>query len=175
MTNDKRLTPHCTLFDLTGTSHKDLLEENRQVTPEEEAKLLEVAELLEVAQVILGCDLDKHSGRRSPALNKRVGGAEGSQHLLCEAADFSPAGPDTVATVRAAFDKLVAAAKAGRIKFGQLIVESQDRGREGRVFWLHISTATYRDPKRCGECLSIEIAKDGTKKTVMVAKIQQEA
>lgn len=171
MTNDKKLSPHVSLFQLTRTDHADLQEENRHVATEEEAKLGAVASLLEVCQVILGRDLDIHSGRRFLALNKRVGGSERSQHLKCEAADFSPAGPDTQESIDAAFDKLVAAAKEGRLKFGQLIVESSQFGREGKKFWLHISLgAPYRDKARCGEALRIVI-KDGKAATTLVAKI----
>lgn len=168
MTNDKQLTPHFTLFALTRTDHADLQTENRHVTTEEEKKLQAVAELLEVCQIILGCDLDVHSGRRYLELNKRVGGSDRSQHMKCEAADFSPAGPDTEESVVDAWQKLATAARAGKFKFGQLIVESAASGREAqRKFWIHVSLgAPYRDKARCGEILSM---KDG--KFTMVAKV----
>lgn len=168
MTNDKQLTPHFTLFALTRTDHADLQAENRHVTTEEERKLTEVATLLETCQVILGCDLDVHSGRRYLELNKRVGGSDRSQHLKCEAADFSPAGADTEASITDAWQKLVTAARAGKFKFGQLIVESAASGREGgRKFWIHISLgAPYRAKERCGEVLSM---KDG--KFTSIAKL----
>lgn len=165
--NDRQLSPHYSLFQLTRTDHADLQEENRHVTHEEETKLALVANLLEACRVVLGCDLDVHSGRRYLELNKRVGGSPRSQHLKCEAADFSPAGPDTQESVDAAFEKLVAAAKEKRLSFGQLIVESDGRGREGRKVWLHISLgAPYRDAGRCGEALRM---KDGQYE--LVAKV----
>lgn len=157
--NDKQLTPHFTLYDLTRTDHADLQAENRHVTHDEELKLLEVAQLLEQCRTILGCDIEVHSARRYLALNKRVGGSERSQHLKCEAADFSPLGPDDEKTIHAAFEKLVAAAWAGKLKFGQLIVESAAGRDGGRKVWIHISLgAPYRDPARCGEMLMM---KDG--------------
>lgn len=166
MTKDHQLSPHFTLYDLTRTDHTDLLEENRHVTNDEEIKLGQVANLLETCRIILGCDLDVHSGRRYLELNKRVGGSDRSQHLKCEAVDFSPAGPDTEATVIDAWQKLATAAREGKIKFGQLIVENQ-MGREGRSFWVHASLgAPYRAKDRCGEVLSM---KDG--KYTMIAKI----
>lgn len=168
--NDKQLSPHFSLFQLTRTDHADLQEENRHVTQEEELKLSALANLLETCRTILGCDLDVHSGRRYLELNKRVGGGDRSQHLKCEAADFSPQGPDTEASVTDAWQKLVTAARAGRLQFGQLIVENQ-AGREGRSFWIHVSLgAPYRVKARCGEVLSM---KDG--KFTLIAQIPQEA
>src|SRR3990167_930997 len=115
---DRQLSPHFTLFDLTKTGHVDLQEENRHVTDEEERKLTEVANLLEAITVVMGCDLDVHSGRRYLALNKRVGGSERSQHLKCEAVDWSPAGLDSEETVTAAWQKVATAAREGKLAFG---------------------------------------------------------
>lgn len=165
--NDRHLTENFTLNQLTRTDHADLQEENRHVTAEEELKLVVVAELLEKCRAVLGCELDVHSGRRYLELNKRVGGSERSQHLKCEAADFSPAGPDSEATVTDAWQKLATAARAGKLKFGQLIVESAAGRDGGRSVWVHISLgAPYRDAARCGEVLSM---KDG--KYTVISKI----
>ncbi len=148
------------------TNHADLQEENRHVTQEEEIKLAALANLLETCRVVLGCDLDVHSGRRYLELNKRVGGSDRSQHLKCEAADFSPQGPDTETSITSAWQKLIDAARAGKFKFGQLIVEQQ-AGREGRSYWIHVSLgAPYRAKERCGEVLAM---KDG--KFTMIAKL----
>ena len=158
--NDRRLTDNFTLNQLTRTDHADLQEENRHVTVEEELKLVVVAELLEKCREVLGCELDIHSGRRYIALNKRVGGSDRSQHMKCEAADFSPAGPDSEATVVDAWQKLASASRAGRLKFGQLIVESAPGRDGGRSVWVHISLGTpYRDAARCGEVLSMRDGK----------------
>jgi hypothetical protein len=165
--SNRQLSPHVTLFDLTKTVHADLQEENRHVTQEEELKLREVANLAETIITILGCDLDYHSGRRYLVLNKRVGGSERSQHLKCEALDWSPKGPDTEETVTAAWQKVAAAARASKIKFGQLILESESQEREGRVWWVHISLgAPYRNRARCGE---IAMMIDG--KFTMIAQL----
>ena len=165
--NDRQLSPHFSLFDLTRTDHADLQEENRHVTQDEELKLCALADLLETCRAILGCDLDVHSGRRYLELNKRVGGSDRSQHLKCEAADFTPQGPADEAGVTDAWQKIITAARAGKVKFGQLIVESDSRGREGRVFWVHVSLgAPYRVKERCGEVLSM---KDG--RYSMIAKL----
>ena len=160
MTKDRKLSPHFSLFQLTVTNHADLQEENRHVTTEEETKLTEVANLLEAVRRAVGGDLDVHSGRRYLELNKRVGGTERSQHLKCEAADFSPAGPDTEESVVNAWQKVATAARAGQLAFGQLIVESAGTvGREGRKLWIHISLGhPWRPKDRCGQVLTM---KDG--------------
>lgn len=164
---DRALTEHFTFYQLTRTDHADLQAENRHATAEEELKLVVVAELLEKCREVLGCELDVHSGRRYLALNKRVGGSDRSQHLKCEAADFSPAGPDSEATVTDAWQKIATASRAGRLKFGQLIVESAAGRDGGRSVWVHISLGEpFRDKARCGEVLSM---KDG--KFTMISKI----
>lgn len=171
--NDRQLSPHFSLLQLTETNQIDLQEENRHVTDAEEHKLSEVANLLEAARSVLGCDLDIHSGRRYLALNKRVGGSERSQHLKCEAADFSPVGPDTEESIAIAHDKLVAAARQHKFKFGQLIVESDKNSREGRVYWIHLSLGSpYRDPSRCGEVFKMD---DGKRTSPMIYVSQETA
>lgn len=156
MERDIALSPHFSLYQLTATNQADLQAENRHVTYEEQQKLTEVANLLERCRSVLGCDLDVHSGRRYLELNKRVGGSTRSQHLKCEAADFSPAGIDTEDSIADAWQKIASAARRGELEFGQLIVESSSNGREGRNYWIHISLgAPYRPADRCGEVLSM--------------------
>ena len=153
---DKPLSFNFTLFQLTQTNHAHLQEENRKVTPVEESKLSECAQLLEVCRGVLDQEIDVHSGRRCAALNKRVGSSDKSQHLRCEAVDFSPRGPDDEKTIDVAFHKLIDAAIQGKLKFGQLIFESSANGREGRSVWLHISLGLpYRDQARCGQALTM--------------------
>ena len=151
----RKLTPHISLLEMTRTDHADLQEENRRVTDDEVARLTDTARLVEVCREILGTAIDVHSGKRGAALNARVGGSDKSQHLRCEACDFSPAGPDTEQSIEAAFTLLWEAARGGKLRgFGQLIVENQATGRERRSYWLHISLGSpHRNPARCGEVL----------------------
>lgn len=160
---DRHLSPHFTLAQATVTTHKDLAAVNSILTYDEEIKVTETLELLEQIIVICGHDVDLHSLFRCELLNKRVGSSEASQHRRGEAADISPRGPDTEASVRAMWNKLVEAAKAGRFKFGQLLLESQDKPREGRAHWIHVSLGIkYRDAARCGEYFEMHNGKRTT-------------
>lgn len=64
------------------------------------------------------------SGYRSPALNKRIGGADSSQHVLGEAADFTVPGISNLAVCQWMEKKLV---------YDQLIYEFGESG------WIHVS------------------------------------
>lgn len=79
-----QLTEHFTLAELTATSHGA-----NPTTPEVEANLRRLAEVMERVRVLL----DNHpititSGYRSPPVNAAVGGASNSAHLTGLACDF---------------------------------------------------------------------------------------
>lgn len=165
MIENRQLTDHYTLYQLTHTNHVDLLEQNRHITDEQISKLTTLGLLMEVASSILDVPLVVTSGYRCPELNSLVGSSIRSQHLFCEAADSIPKGM----SVDEAFRKLRAAAKIGRIRFGQLIYEKA--GREGSTEWLHLSLGTpYREKERCGQILTMN---DGN--YTMIETVKQEA
>ena len=159
----KKLSEHFSLFELTSTDCKELQAKNRELTIDQIAKLALVADLAEQVRALLACMLHVHSGYRCPDLNKAVGSSSRSQHMLCEALDFDRYGAHyTEATLQQDFATIVAAAKAGKFKFGQLIMESAKRytkaGQEVSM-WLHISLgAPWRPAERSGQLLSM---KDG--------------
>lgn len=149
MIDDKQLSTHYTLFDLTATSHADLQDMNRQLIPDQVSKLYRVAMLAE-ALWNLGIMLKVSSAYRCPALNRAVGSTERSQHLRAEAMDGIPIGMP----VLDAFKQLRVLAKERKFRFGQLIYEQDNR--EGHKEWIHISLGfPYRDAERCGQILTM--------------------
>jgi hypothetical protein len=152
-----RLLVRRTLYQMTQTNLTKYLAQNRAVTPEEIRKLSEVDALLCQAEDALGFRATVSSGRRCPALNAADGGAKTSQHLRCEAVDFVEQGAaDEASAVEDVFQKIWRLARAGKIRFGQLIVESAHRS-YGMVYWVHMSLgAPYRDPARCGQVLRMK-------------------
>jgi len=153
MIENQKLTEHYTLYDLTRTDHADLLEANRHVTTDQVIKLIQVAELFETAWQLLNVPILISSGYRCPALNAAVGSSMRSQHLLCEAGDGVPKGMP----VDEAFRILRARSKEGKIRFGQMIWEKQNRGyANGAVEWIHLSLGfPYRTSERCGQILTM--------------------
>lgn len=86
--------------------------------------------VLDPARRLWGAPLHVTSGYRSPALNRAVGGARNSQHIIGQAADI------TTGTTAGNL-KLLAAIRASAIPYDQLINEHSGR-------WIHIS----HDPTR---------------------------
>ena len=74
------------------------------------------------------------SGYRSPALNKALGGARNSQHLMGQAADICATDP---ADNKALFLTAVRLIQEGTLQVGQLIDEYAYQ-------WIHISLPTPR-------------------------------
>lgn len=72
------------------------------------------------------------SGYRCPALNKAVGGASGSQHLVGEAADIR-----TSTDTRDENMRLLKILLTSDIVFDQVIAEYVDA--QGRPDWIHVS------------------------------------
>jgi len=98
--------------------------------PQVAVKLAALANnLLDPVRELWGAPLTVNSGFRCPVLNKAVGGVPTSQHVKGEAADITTG---TVSGNKRLFNKIVAAQKAGQIRFTQLIDESN-------YTWLHLS------------------------------------
>jgi len=162
-----------TLYQMTVTDNAALQAKNRVLTEAQVLKLTQVDQLMCQVEAILGQEIDAHSGYRSPELNGATpGSAKKSQHMLCEACDWSIKGaPGTAESVEVPFQKLWASAKEGKLKFGQLIVERANRS-YGVVYWIHISLgAPYRDPARCGEVLRMVPDADGKPVYTVIGRV----
>ena len=89
------------------------------------ANLTRLAALLEQVRALVGAPIAISSGYRSPALNKAVGGAANSAHVLGLAADIS--------TAKLAPKALALLIRQSEIAFDQLIYEGA---------WVHIGLST---------------------------------
>lgn len=115
------------------------------IPPQRELENLKyTATQLDRVRALLGCQVIVSSGYRCPAVNRAIGGAKNSQHMLGQAVDFTApnfGSPEAVARAIA----------SSHIPFDQLILEY------GK--WVHISFTTNH-PR--GEVLTI--TRDGTSK-----------
>jgi hypothetical protein len=140
---------------MTRTSFEKYQELNRILTSEQIKKLVELARLLEHIRFILAVPLIINSAYRCHKLNEAVGSTSRSQHLLCEAADFTPKGRD----IDECFPILWEDVKDHGTNVGQLIHESAERS-YGVARWIHVSLGTpYRGKKHCGQILKMEKGK----------------
>src|SRR5262245_45771783 len=102
--------------------------------------------VLDPLREAVGIPIKVNSGYRSPALNTRIGGATGSQHVEGKAADIQAPG----LSVLELFKTVV---RSG-LPFDQVIYEAQSRAAK----WVHVS----HDPTRArGEIRVAEFGPDG--------------
>ncbi|MDE2019154.1 MAG: DUF882 domain-containing protein [Patescibacteria group bacterium] len=166
MLPDQKLSEHFSLYELTATSNAALQAANRDLTPEQLGKLCALAALCEELRAICGnTPMRVHSGYRSPALNGNTAGSSStSQHPRCEAVDFDIPGQ----TLQESFDLIRAAARAGKIKFGQLIIERAERS-YGIAEWVHCSVIGTLDPLKVGMVMEMQMV-DGKPHYILVEK-----
>lgn len=127
-----KLTDHFTLEELTHSQTAARLGLDNDPPPDVVDALTRTAHGLEMVRVLLQAPILVSSGYRSPLVNRAVGGAANSQHILGEAADLTAPGfgpPEMI--VRAIM------ISTRPIPYDQLIVEY------GR--WVHISFS--REPR----------------------------
>lgn len=138
------LTDHFTLEELTHSQTAARLGLDNEPPPAVVDALTRTAHGLEMVRVLLQAPILVSSGYRSPLVNRAVGGAANSQHILGEAADFTAPGfGDPTEIVRAIMRS------TRPIPYDQLIVEF------GR--WVHISFS--RSPRH----QALVIDHDGTR------------
>ncbi|MFC3051665.1 D-Ala-D-Ala carboxypeptidase family metallohydrolase [Kordiimonas pumila] len=128
------LSPHFTLRELTRSKTAEaqgLYNIPREVS--EHANLKALAEcVLEPARLLLNAPLIITSGYRCATLNRLIGGARNSQHMLGEAADFIPRGLKVA-------DAAFTLAALDTLPFDQLIYEMRERTGKELQQWVHIS------------------------------------
>ncbi|MBO9549962.1 D-Ala-D-Ala carboxypeptidase family metallohydrolase [Pseudomonas sp.] len=121
-----QITPHFTLEELIASQMAAREGLDNTPTAEVLSNLHLLCQVLEQVRMLFGCPIVVSSGYRSAAVNARVGGARGSQHVKGLAADFTVKGVDNRDVVRQISESDVA--------FDQLILEF-DR-------WVHLSVST---------------------------------
>ena len=84
-----RLSDHFTLAELTASQTAARLGIDNTPSPEMVDALRRTAQLLEQVRALLGKPILVSSGYRAPLVNRAVGGAANSAHMLGCAADFS--------------------------------------------------------------------------------------
>ncbi|TNC78251.1 peptidase M15 [Janthinobacterium lividum] len=123
------LSPHFSLAELVASQVATRKGIDNTPSAAIVANLSRLAALLEQVRALVGAPIAISSGYRSPALNKAVGGAANSAHVLGLAADIS--------TAKLAPKALALLIQQSDIVFDQLIYEGT---------WVHIglSTGTLR-------------------------------
>lgn len=150
-----KLSEHFTVADLTKTNRGEFQKQNRILDDAQIQTLRNTAGLMEVVWNILGVPIFVESGYRCPPLNKAVGSTDKSQHLKCEAVDFTTRGMEVGDAFRLIWKEI----KEGRLTVGQLIFETAER-LYGTSSWVHISLGhPWRDQAKCNQILRMEQGK----------------
>lgn len=144
------LSPNFTLAELTRSQTAARLGiNNTPPAPVIEALRTLCREVLEPLRERVGGPLVINSGYRGPALNKRIGGAATSQHVLGEAVDIERPGISNFALATAIIE--------ARLPFDQLILEAYNPDVPGSG-WVHVS---YRAGRLRGQVLTAKVRPGG--------------
>lgn len=165
-TDDRQLSDHFFLSELTHTDNPGFQAANRTLSDNQIQKLIKLARHGEAIRSICGGPVRVHSAYRCPELNGATNGSSStSQHPRCEAMDLDVPGQSVDET----FQRLYVAAKAGRFQFGQLILEEAHRGYQV-ARWVHCSEIGTLTPAKVGQVLRM---KDGAYELLDQIKFEQ--
>ncbi|MFL5764307.1 MAG: D-Ala-D-Ala carboxypeptidase family metallohydrolase [Bacteroidia bacterium] len=149
MIPNQKLSKNFSLHELLMTEHRQFDEEQFNPSPEIVANLKALCvNVLQPLRDALGYPLKINSGYRCPALNKAIGGAKNSQHMLGQAAD--------IIDLTNGNEKLFKKIKALKLPFDQMIDEFGFR-------WVHVS---YDIKRQRGQIL--QAVRDAKGKTVYI-------
>ena len=126
------LTPHFTLEELAGTTHKDLAKINLEEAKKIMGRMYQLAGFAERVREIIGKPLIINSAYRCVKLNNTVGGSLTSQHLYAEAIDIRVNGKTSAEVFQ-----IIAASD---LKYDQLILE-----KVGNSQWVHVSIGSKKE------------------------------
>lgn len=140
-----KLTCNFSLEEFCATTHTEFLAKNIEYGKSKQGTLLELARLMEKVRRILGdVPIIINSAVRCPELNKAVGGSKTSQHMQCQACDFTP--------TNHSLEDAVEIMRKYLPMWGQIILEEAN-GKK----WIHISLGyPYRSLSKCKQVLKYD-------------------
>lgn len=142
--------PNFSWRELTVTTHRDYVYENRQVPVALEGAGVALAQMLQQIRSHYGRPVSVHSAYRRTGLNAAIGGSKTSQHRKFEAGDFHVIGVPLPEVFSWVVDE-------SGIKFGQAILEGWDPD-NGDASWFHLSLGyPFRPQARSGQVLTMSI------------------
>ena len=149
MIANQKLSKNFSLHELLLTEHRQFDEDQYNPPPIVVANLKVLCvNVLQPLRDALGTPLHINSGYRCPALNKSIGGAKTSQHMVGQAAD--------IVDFTNGNEKLFKKIKALKLPFDQMIDEFGFR-------WVHVS---YDLKRQRGQILQAK--KDAKGKTIYI-------
>ena len=137
-----KLTKNFTLDEMCRSRAARKLQIKNVPSPKEVARLKTLCEkVLQPLRDFMGEPIIINSGYRCPALNRAIGGVNGSQHVKGEAADIR-------CNTKEYAVKLIAFAMM-QLQFDQLILE-----RKKGTYWVHVSyTTDYKNRQQYKEII----------------------
>ena len=130
---DYKITENFSFYELTNTSHAELIDENRRYAEGLKDNLNLLGILLQDIRDGINKPMTISSGVRSPELNKAVGGAKDSRHMKGLAADIQVKG-------MTALDVFTAIREMKLPSLHKAIIEGV-KGKE----WVHVQCRTATD------------------------------
>ena len=144
MKSTDKLAKNFTFGELTTTSRKELAAKNAAEAVDFLDAGKALAAMLQAVRDHFGKPVKVHSGFRGRTLNAAVGGADTSQHLTFQAADFHVEGVELVDV----FDWI---RKSSGLAFGQVILEGSS---PANPTWIHLSLGEpWRPAAKCRQAL----------------------
>jgi hypothetical protein len=144
MKSTDKLARNFTFGELTTTSRNELAAKNAAEAVDFLDAGKALAAMLQAVRDHFGKPVKVHSGFRGRTLNAAVGGAETSQHITFQAADFHVEGVELVDV----FDWI---RKSSGLAFGQVILEGSS---PANPTWIHLSLGEpWRPVAKCRQAL----------------------
>jgi len=134
------LTPNFSFKEMVSTTHSELQQENVDKSTQYLHYLLKVAIMLQKIRDFINRPVFVSSGFRCDKLNKKVGGAATSQHLLGQAADITIKDYEDIEKLKYVFYWC-----KNNLDYGELILENKP----GSPPWIHISIPREGLVKQC--------------------------